>query len=106
MSNDEEWAELVMPFVAVTSKGGPYDDAAYVAGYEMGVLEGQLSGAHDPVEGTSGPPGVGTVRWIRKANADQVDLIAMKHGRRVEFGETFDHYISVRLIDNGGEQNE
>jgi hypothetical protein len=62
--------ELVMPFVAVASKGGPYDDGAYCAGYEMGQLDTLLE---------RGPRGR-LERTIRSANAAQADLIAMQHG--------------------------
>lgn len=34
--------DLVMPFVTVTSAGGPHDDDAYVAGFEMGALDACL----------------------------------------------------------------
>lgn len=33
---------LVMPFVACTSQGGPYDDAAFVAGFECGQIDRAL----------------------------------------------------------------
>lgn len=35
-------AELIMPFLPVKSKGGRFDDDAYTAGYEMGVLDARL----------------------------------------------------------------
>lgn len=77
MSDDpgEEY-ELVMPFVVVASKGGPYDDDAYCAGYEMGRLDADLD-----VEMI----GLGTItetRTVRTANAAQADLVAMMHGWR------------------------
>ena len=31
--------ELVMPFVVVTSAGGPYDDESYVAGFEASRVD-------------------------------------------------------------------
>lgn len=60
---------LVMPFVTVASKGGPYDDDAYVAGYEMGQLDAAL--ALRPEEHAA---------TVRTENAIQADLIAMRHG--------------------------
>lgn len=47
MSDDEDQSAgteygLVMPFVTVSSVGGPHDDGAYVAGYEMGALAVRL----------------------------------------------------------------
>lgn len=60
--------DLVMPFVTVASKGGPHDDDAYVAGYEMGHLDAILSTGLPIFETT-----------IHAVNTGQADLIAMKH---------------------------
>ena len=65
--------ELVMPFVTVASKGGPHDDQAYVAGYEMGLLAADLQYAPGEFE-----------RTIRAENLPQADLIAMHHGATME----------------------
>lgn len=73
MSDDHETEHgLVMPFVAVQSRGGPYDDEAYCAGYEMGRLDAILDRddeypLHEPLA-------------IQAANREQADLIAMRHG--------------------------
>jgi hypothetical protein len=61
---------LVMPFVVVASNGGPYDDDAYVAGYEAGLVDAMLSAQPVKVEGHT----------VRTANVLQVDLLAMHHG--------------------------
>jgi hypothetical protein len=66
--------ELVMPFVVVASKGGPYDDESFAAGWQAGQIEGALATAvhlgatrlHFPI--------------FRTALLKQVDLIAMRHG--------------------------
>lgn len=60
---------MVMPLVSVASKGGPYDDQAYAAGWEMGQLDTELKADYGRYETT-----------IRTANAGQVDLIAMHRG--------------------------
>lgn len=65
--------ELLMPFLPVESKGGPYDDDAYCAGWEMAQLHARLKAArHHGLQ----PPAV----TIRRANLDQADLIAMHVG--------------------------
>jgi hypothetical protein len=71
---------LVIPFLPVASKGGPYDDEAFVAGFEMGrldeVLRSRLGALIQPL-------GIGTGRietMIHTPNAAQADLIAMRHG--------------------------
>lgn len=63
---------LVMPFVPVKSRGGPYDDNSYVAGYEMGLLDARLPLLGDWV--------VQCRFTIHKENLEQADLIAMRHG--------------------------
>ena len=60
--------DLVMPFLLVESNGGPYDDAAFVSGYRMGLLDADLSS------------GITTPRVIDAQEFDQADLIAMRHG--------------------------
>ena len=60
--------DLLMPFVPVKSRGGPHDDDAYVAGYEMGLLNAALEAMpsyHRAV--------------LRTDNREQADLIAMRH---------------------------
>lgn len=69
---------LVMPFVVVKSKDGPYDDDAYVAGYEAGRLDARLEALP-----------AGPVMWMietpfRTDNVPQLDLIAMQHGFKME----------------------
>mgnify|MGYP001569445451 CR=1 FL=1 len=73
MPDEEHEYGLVMPFVAVKSKGGPYDDQAYAAGWEMGVLSAKLA---------SSPLGHSTT--IRTDHAEQADLLAMRYGYRCE----------------------
>lgn len=69
MSSDYE---MVMPFVTVTSKGGPHDDDSYVAGYIMGTLDATLR-----VAATINASFEAT---IEDPNMPQVDLLAMQHG--------------------------
>jgi hypothetical protein len=66
--------ELVMPFVAVASNGGPFDDQAYAAGWEMGALDALLEHGQPPVH----------EQPLLTENAAQADLVAMKHGYRAE----------------------
>lgn len=89
---------LVVPFVAVASVGGPYDDASYVAGYNAGVLDGQLSGWTLPRPDRPMPPLPIDTRWVETENVAQMDLIAMKHGWRLEAGETYESYTAIKLM--------
>jgi hypothetical protein len=61
-----------MPFVTVTSKGGPYDDESYTAGWEMGALDRDLR--------LAALLGSDTSATIRSDNLPQAELIAMAHG--------------------------
>jgi hypothetical protein len=72
MSTDETEYGLVMPFLPVKSKGGPHDDDAYVAGYEMGLMSARLESVGDWV--------VNCAFTIHAENAVQADLVAMRHG--------------------------
>ena len=95
MSEEDAEYDLVMPFVVVASKGGPYDDDAYVAGWEMGGLDEALRckpSSHDAM--------------VRTGNAVQADLVAMKHGyvcTSEEYREAPEWTIvSFRPIDDQG----
>ena len=74
-NREGKW-EMVMPFVAVRSQGGHYDDESYVAGWEMGALEARLGAAkHFKVE----PPRV----VLHPENVPQADLLAMRVGAKM-----------------------
>ena len=70
---NEPTYELVMPFVVCKSAGGPFDDGAFTAGYEMGLLDNELAVLDIYKCGT-------IERTVRTANLPQVDLIAMRRG--------------------------
>jgi hypothetical protein len=81
MTADEPGYGLVMPFVTVASKGGPHDDAAYCAGYEMGRLDAILQ--------TGRQRGIGLLSTTcRTENQAQADLIAMHRGYTATFTES------------------
>ena len=90
-------AELVMPFVTVTSKGGPHDDAAYCAGYEMGLLDALLGHAYT----------FGLVnRTLLTDNRAQADLIAMRHGWRSTFTDLPDGWTGAEFVRVPGEKGD
>lgn len=78
MSDDEERIgyELMVPFVACASNGGPYEDVPFVAGFEMGKLWAWCSALKGADQATF-------VMTIRAENRDQADLIAMNFGARI-----------------------
>lgn len=72
MSDEEEYS-LLMPFVVVESKDGPFDDGSYTAGFEMGTLYARC----ETCEMIDAVP---TPFTIRHENVPQADLIAMRFG--------------------------
>lgn len=88
--SDEEQAgyDLVMPFVTVASKGGPHEDQAYTAGWEMGALDAylQYGNVQNPWQQT-----------IRTDNAPQADRIAMKNGWIAEFDDDGNGWTGMTL---------
>lgn len=77
--------DLVMPFVTVASKGGPHEDQAYTAGWEMGALHALLSQERDH-------PHV-HVQTVRADNREQADLIAMDCGYTAMFSFTAEGWL-------------
>jgi hypothetical protein len=77
--NGEEHDEGVMPLVLCRSRGGPYDDEAFVSGWRLGDLAAKLA-----------QPGISTVAdSIRPHERVQADLIAMACGflMTIEYGD-------------------
>lgn len=84
-----EWRP-VMPFVGVESVDGPYDDQAYVAGFQAGQLAGMLDLGSKSVDMLAYMP-----------NVAQLDLIAMRKGLVLHFEDVGDGWaqVSVREPD-------
>ncbi|UAK38359.1 hypothetical protein K8O93_00735 [Gordonia bronchialis] len=100
--DDDDEHVLVMPFVACKSNGGAYEDNAWVAGFEMGVLNGQLSGDRTPSPDHPGPPATTEWRWIGKDNLAQADLLAMKYGKSLEVGDEWGDLVAIRVVGHVG----
>lgn len=80
---DEITYRLVMPFTEVRSEGGPYDDLSFVAGFQMGQIDGKLT--------SMGQNSIAAATFLVFSQLKhQVDLIAMKH-----------NYTSEVLHDDG-----
>ena len=71
---DDHDLELVIPFVIVESKGGPYQDESFVAGYQVGQIATQLE-----VTAAIGAPSL-ELPIVRRAILPQLELHAMHHG--------------------------
>lgn len=69
--------EMGMKFVVVKTEGGPYDDGAYVAGFELGALNARLEAALH--HGLGLPQAT-----IHRENLPQADLLAMQVGATME----------------------
>jgi hypothetical protein len=69
--------DLVLPFVATASHGGPYDDAAFVAGYATAQLDQILQLA-------SAAMVTAVYANVRTVLVPQLDLVAMRWGYTAE----------------------
>lgn len=65
---------LVVPFQVVQSKGGPYEDEAFVAGYAVGEIDAKLAMA-----ASVGIPEV-KLPIVRRALLPQLELHGMRYG--------------------------
>ncbi len=78
MTDDQDRPEddgysLVVPFVACTSKGGPYDDDAFVAGFQCGEIDRTLT-ALAAVGGSR------ATFTVYASLVGQLELVAMNRG--------------------------
>lgn len=70
---DEGSYSLVMPFVVVQSTGGPYDDAAFTAGWAAGAIDRTLHSLADEAA-------VWDLTFtVRTDLIPQMELIGMRH---------------------------
>lgn len=72
MSDGGGW-DLVMPFLPVTSRGGPFDDEAFTAGWQAGVVDRSL-------EVLAVLDGRALSFLVDSRLGDQMRLLGMKHG--------------------------
>lgn len=94
-TNEDGEYEMVLPFVAVESKGGPFRDDDYTAGWEMGWLDQRLTTLAAALE--SFPAEVSAPYMVRTANLGQADLVAMRHGFKTETVQIHDEWASIQI---------
>ena len=87
---------LAVPFVAARSGGGPYDDAAFAAGFQVGQLHTAMA--------VGARLGTRSAEWVvRDSLAKQLDLIAMFHGytsRAVPLDDGWARFSVVRSAEH------
>ncbi len=90
---DDAHLELVMPFIVCETNGGPFEDQAYCAGWEAGVIDCKLMALS--AFGQSA-----TDLLCVEANWPQVSLILMKHGWNVDESSMSiaDGWVSVKVV--------
>lgn len=88
MSDHDAEFGLVMPFVVVKSKDGPYEDDAYVAGFEAGRLDALLE--HDLLATATALD-----LPLHAENLPQLDLIAMRRGYVMDIEHSDDGWSFV-----------
>jgi hypothetical protein len=71
VTDEEDGFGLVYPFVVCQSKGGPYDDSAFVAGCQFGQVA---------AEAKQIPKGQSRAWYVYPEIVAQLDLLAMHEG--------------------------
>jgi hypothetical protein len=93
---DEEEYGLIIPFVAVQSKGGPYEDASFTAGFSCGSIDATLRHAKAMNVAME-------IRFpfVYAELSQQLDLIAMNHGFVTQMFPTEDEHWAVATFRRG-----
>ena len=91
----EDCSNSVMPLVLCRSRGGPYDDEAFMSGWRLGAIGATLAG-----------PGISALcDSIRAHERVQADLLAMARGYSMTVDPSTDpNWLSVtftRTRDDG-----
>lgn len=92
--DDEVGYSLLMPFVVCSDNGGPFDPAAFTAGFEMGKLFERCA-FMDAMEVPA------LMATIRRTNLPQADLIAMHYGKfccRIEDDSALDEHVTAEWV--------
>ena len=91
MTDDPDYA-LIMPFVVCQSKGGPYEDDAYAAGWEAATIDANLANWR-----RLGLSPIRTPLTVRTDNMRQIDLVAMHRGYEVEVISEADGWTKIEV---------
>lgn len=89
---EDDGMELVMPFVVCQSKGGPYEDVAFAAGWQAGEIDRSLRIAR--------VANVAVVEFpiVRAELVPQLELIGMRYDfGKITVEPTADTWCSVSL---------
>lgn len=91
--HEVEWSP-VLPFVVCASKGGPYEDDAYVAGYEAAQIDSVLERL---------AVGSDVTVTVHAPNLPQIELVAMRRGCAAKVtGEEVDGWVSITYTKSAG----
>ena len=85
MADNDADFEMELPFVSIKSKGGPYDDESFAAGFEMGTLDVILGTPYLQIHTMA----------IHTTNVKQADLIAMHYDCKMEIESEEDEWSTV-----------
>ena len=81
MDLDDGEHGLIMPFVVCKTQGGTLDDLAFVVGWELGQIDGEL----EMCETLYATP---RSRYVHTVGVPQLDLISMRRGYLLKVSET------------------
>ncbi len=91
----EDGYGLVMPFVACSSQGGPFDDESFVVGFQAGSIDKALAVAREATATEA-------VFCVNSKLVKQLELIGMKNGFPVFEAEVWEEapdwtYVTFRI---------
>lgn len=89
---DDRERELVVPFRCVTSAGGPFDDDAFTAGFQAGMLYQKLST----------PDLAAATEMVYEALEELADLMGMRYGLTMDVlwrGDGWVHLGFTRALE-------
>lgn len=78
---------MIMPFIAVQSHGGPYEDKGFAAGWMCGVIDHVLQQRRHKEQR----------QLVQREMLDQLDLIAMRHGYVMEAEQSSEEWWEVKF---------
>lgn len=92
---EEDGYALAVPFVVCTSNGGPYDDDAFVAGFQAGTVDQSL-------KSIAAAGGDGAVFTVRTDLVKQLELLAMYRGfPKIEATEIDEEWSTIEFRTGG-----
>lgn len=95
--------DVVMPFIACESQGGPFPDDAFVAGFRCGAVDAMLNLTRAALEAGEGL--TDDVIQCREPELAQLDLIAMRRGFTMDAEPVDDEWFAITFTRAVGDDD-